>query len=990
MSYAVRKIDSSLAQGSSGEAPMTATVLDYICLFTHDLKRKQKRWQDGKLKYHTFNKRIMVHDDRGNFIGDGHWHAGGDLEEGEELQLDRGAAIVQVADCVGSREQDLTELLDKRAREVEKRRAVAAAKTQSSSKVRPQAQAQAQAQDQNPHFQMNHRPLNSIVPIPGPIGRAAIPGRSPYEARQVEVLGTRETPPTKKRRTNPSPPSQAGFAQNLFGTRLNLSGSSAASNWRLRALREKKNIQVEAPRRNENEDGDVVVVNERPRPKLLLQNPTFLGDGRHARTESRREKTGPDEGEKPLPTPHCADDGLSARDEDKPEDLRLAGAIKPPPGDLSHGLRTMQAMVDDPPRRTTKNTFSVERTSKDVSHQGKLTRTTNSRVTAHITLPNLASKSISVEESQTDKAPPLKSRKELAHTAHKVTENPSVSSEQPAAELSRPKEPRTELRIKSRKRRGLLMVSERNQEQSIRQVSVTPTPSEQITIDSCKFVAKPDPQHRCTEEQDEEQRIKATPPSSPPCRGTTAGIDPETKPSTPHHLEYAEPITVGSDSETGSLVASRLPLQTSGQGSDRSPSPPEVPQCSRKRRKPSPDNVQEVESAKAESIHASPSPREHRLHVPIASGCPQPGEQSEDESDELPSKTTRETRYKCESLPLPAEDATENESYDLPSKRLRRTRRRRVVPPSPSRLPSEEVSDCPAPKRVSRTRSKPKSPPSSAANSSEKESHNPPRKRSRRMRAEKDSEPLTARPSTELRGPQIKRMARKSVKSKEIFGFVPAFGGGELAPAPFAMALNRIGTVGRPPSVPTRPPGITLTIKSDPMILPGSEKQVANSAETQNVGTQSKQPPRETIVQGESEANMTKPKETPNTFELQDTTIKQSIAAEPAPKQPASYKLPLKKDMENSGNALKPKVVNPATRGKKAARKEDAAGQELKTIVPFETPQPVRAPLKPKVTESTAKAVDMPGFSTAKGGAWSRHAEDLLGMTRPLGKKGPR
>ncbi|TQN71406.1 Protein ZGRF1 [Colletotrichum shisoi] len=103
--------------------PIAAPVLEYICLFTHDLKRKQKRWQDGRLKFHTFNKRIMVYDEKGNFIGDMHWREDMDFGEGEELNLERGAVIVQVAECVGSKDQDLTALLDKRARELEQRHA---------------------------------------------------------------------------------------------------------------------------------------------------------------------------------------------------------------------------------------------------------------------------------------------------------------------------------------------------------------------------------------------------------------------------------------------------------------------------------------------------------------------------------------------------------------------------------------------------------------------------------------------------------------------------------------------------------------------------------------------------------------------------------------------------------------------------------------------------------------------------------------------------
>jgi hypothetical protein len=39
-------------------------------------------------------------------------------------------------------------------------------------------------------------------------------------------------------------------------------------------------------------------------------------------------------------------------------------------------------------------------------------------------------------------------------------------------------------------------------------------------------------------------------------------------------------------------------------------------------------------------------------------------------------------------------------------------------------------------------------------------------------------------------------------------------------------------------------------------------------------------------------------------------------------------------------------------------------------------------PAEPKQVEQA-----LPGFASANGGAWSRHAEDLLGMTRPARNK---
>src|SRR5579871_1139272 len=97
----------------------TAPVLEYQCLYTSDIRRKQKRWQDGRLKFHTFNKRIMVYDERGNFVGDTHWRQDYNFDEGEELELERSGTLVQVSECVGKRIQDLREILDKRLKETE-------------------------------------------------------------------------------------------------------------------------------------------------------------------------------------------------------------------------------------------------------------------------------------------------------------------------------------------------------------------------------------------------------------------------------------------------------------------------------------------------------------------------------------------------------------------------------------------------------------------------------------------------------------------------------------------------------------------------------------------------------------------------------------------------------------------------------------------------------------------------------------------------------
>lgn len=97
--------------GHSSQA--TADVVKFRCLFTHDLRRKSKRWQDGYLRFHTFNRRIMVFDEQGNFIGDHHWRSGEQVQDGDEMELDKGA-LIQVGECLGTAQTDLSSLLEKR------------------------------------------------------------------------------------------------------------------------------------------------------------------------------------------------------------------------------------------------------------------------------------------------------------------------------------------------------------------------------------------------------------------------------------------------------------------------------------------------------------------------------------------------------------------------------------------------------------------------------------------------------------------------------------------------------------------------------------------------------------------------------------------------------------------------------------------------------------------------------------------------------------
>lgn len=177
----------------------TAPVLEFQCLFTFDLRRKQKRWQDGFLRFHTFNKRIMVYDSPSrNFIGDQHWREECVLQDGDEMQLEK-PVLVQVGEAIGTTETDLTELLEKRRKPPDvmavgganppRRQLVESVRSTAS--IRPPVSQPSQ---------LRPKSLNALLGTPKrPIGRATIPTRSPHELRhEVENVDWESERPAKR------------------------------------------------------------------------------------------------------------------------------------------------------------------------------------------------------------------------------------------------------------------------------------------------------------------------------------------------------------------------------------------------------------------------------------------------------------------------------------------------------------------------------------------------------------------------------------------------------------------------------------------------------------------------------------------------------------------------------------------------------------------------------------------------------------------------
>lgn len=129
------------------------------------------------MRFHTFNKRIMIYDVPRNFIGDTHWREDEAVQDGDELQLEKGV-LVQVGEAVGRIEQDLTALFEK------KRQKQAASPRMLTSPPRPTLAATARSAPA-PLSQLRPKSLNALLGTPrGPHGRAMLSAMSPYEHRQ--------------------------------------------------------------------------------------------------------------------------------------------------------------------------------------------------------------------------------------------------------------------------------------------------------------------------------------------------------------------------------------------------------------------------------------------------------------------------------------------------------------------------------------------------------------------------------------------------------------------------------------------------------------------------------------------------------------------------------------------------------------------------------------------------------------------------------------
>lgn len=1055
MSYAVAKAAPSNA-GTSPSRPTTSIVYEFTCLFTHDLRKKQKRWQDGKLKYHAFNKRVMVYDERGHFVGDSHWSGDADLMDGDEVELDRGSAIVQVAECIGEREQDLTEVLDKRAREVEKRRQIAASRagrvgTASSNAIPSSATSTI---SRGPRQQ--HVPLSAMLQSPGPIGRAAIPSESPFEIRRQglhssvtprEQASVAKPPPSRKRKASASPPEKKGHAQNLFGVRLNLSAGPPPELLaaRARALQERTNLQRQRMAEEREKESLFVESSPADAAPITPSKPVHMPQPSRGLLQTRPPPRAPI----PQPTP------IEILDEDSDAE---EPHVSPPKQSISkptdHHPKKQNGFTDarlamasanvedrpDPPARKKKKTNDTrEEAVCDVLVEVSEKQPVESAPEPSKRKKKSAKDTESMVDKVSSKASKAKPKTQRLPKVKETVDNPDVSSttqNRPKKEKRKipptPEGPRAILCIKPRKRRGLVMLTE-----PIRYPSPPPPAEDQDMPMRSPTPPTPPP---IIEEEEDTPMGSPTPPTPPPI--ITGRHD-------SRDFELYSPMS-DKVSKNSVPVHSRQPSPAGGE--DPIENPPTEPSPIPLPLPPASSQAQIPSSSAYPTIVLSSSPPWVPNEQPKDDGPV-----AKDEPTEPPITTNK------------LKSSAESESDDGPPVRKTRTRRmQKSREPEPEKSPPreaspEEVESRTRPQRRARQRKQKTPEPTYADEESEASV------------SDAENSDQEKEVSSPPKGPRLSRMARKGIRSIEIIGYddIPnpihtlgSFGAAptiNIGPRPAGgIGMPRVDRVipkgnlprPRPPAADTMttevlvPTEDTSTVaKASPHTdVPKSPVSLDTVPETLSAPVHPDSPPPPPVKLSSTAEDDLHLEEILKTVEEEETSdailpvspvipvaVQESVAVAPEPvvqgpvtatisekedaavstkpeepktrafQRHSSFTVPslVRGGSDSSTGSTKPRIVNPATRGKKAARKEDAAGQMPQCIVPFEPVQPMRRAvprpaLKPAILRSapprpansfasatTTVSASAVTFSSASGGPWSRHAHDLLGIGRP-------
>ncbi|KAI5921731.1 hypothetical protein F4810DRAFT_318459 [Camillea tinctor] len=910
-SSAVQLLQSSASSASHHPRASTAPVLEFVCLFTHDLRRKQKRWQDGRLKYHTFNKRVMVYDERGNFIGDTHWCEDYGFGEGEELQLERGSSIVQVAECVGSRDQDLSELVDKRAQEKVRRQSAALAR-------RAPAVESSTPQAATPHFQLQQKPLHSLIGTPtGHHGRAAMPTESPYEERQKQVASPLDdnARPAKRRKRDPSPPSKSGYAQSLFGATLTLSGRPMSSapirHQPSKALPVREDNLNPASSDPSHQDSDLDSGQTATKPHLAPKSrrPGLL----NVQPGSSLLKIKPSRPASP-PAQSIAIDatGLSS----SPPGHKIDDVQRSPSrSTISHTKKSGSKKVEKAKSLKTQNPLrsaSINRNLCNPRGSGDTLLKVNAE---HVSDDSISIKHPveGVEDGQPRTSrPKMASRKRnhlsivAAPDASKIvdltSEKEPLLTEPPSVN-----EPRTELRIKPRKKRGLLMMSEKG------------------AVDN--------------------------------------SISMHNKPKTRKHrdppIKSFERLSVDSVGETGSMEEGPLAGKSSDDAAqptqdntrlvgDGPYDPTDVDKPQRETQGRDTIAIQKLRRKSRREANPSGSSEEMTAGKQNRASSVKSYTQNKD-------KTGSSYMDQGHHDPSPFDDDSSEER--MPRGRRNKTREQTVIQSLEHQSDDQANEDSPPRKRRSLRR---KNTPSEVV--------------------EEYDEPESPPP------PRLAHLGRRNIRSKEVIGFI--FDDDDVKP----ISRSNSESIDQASEVCVHPD------KSAIEILPATSKNA--TIETPEATDSRVQ---DQITDSENESLTTKPRCEQGGDPQYPSVPPAPLAKIPLQRQDSTMSNPSTMGVDKPTVSLAqstvakpqnvpiPKLINPATRGKKAAKPSDAAGQMPICPLPSEVgphmtsnpEQPPNPRKRPGLANGKAASAAMPGFARANGGPWSREAHDLFEFRRP-------
>lgn len=1000
---------SSSAGAGRGSSTTTSLVLEFRCLYTHDIKRKnQKRWQDARLKYHSYNKRIVVHDERGNYVGDAHWPGEHhDFGDGEEVMLERGGVMVQVADEIGKHEQNLGELVDKRAKEVEARRAAKAAKAPAS-RPRPTDNVQLSMIQRRPLGGGVPGQQNQSTPLRERMGRAVIPKESPYEARlrgegaervQPEELDTPS--PAKKRKCSDSPRvEKSGHARALFGTQLTLSARPpstplARTLQQYQPLHDRANLKALSvgQKRDRHGEGDGSGL-EREKPKTTKQTKPRSRLKRAHPSPLRELSSHGDDSDDTRTSPKQLNDGDDGATADNIQTGQGSAHILPKPPNNSKKHRPRKAQQE------THVSAPTEVTGPEICKQPSVSANKLSSSTIRRPLkrrgasppqPKSTSSDSDEEVGEDEDTPPYAARhshhakgQEGSHAAirrkdrHKTGNKPHLSAEksrssgtlqsntEEATNVKRNEdavqaaEPRAELRIRPRKRRGLLMLAEKTPRAPPRPASPRlpspdpPLPTEgDVTEEAAAAAAVPP-------ELAEVELAEVTSSNHSFEEWLQTGVAVETQPcSPPSHDNTGNSTRAGvcieAETSTGRRESSIGALQPSPYHT----SPPHhhhrlsKAQNGRQTRR---SNISDHadKSSDGHSLASLVTVSESESEINGKGGSDKEREQEED-ADGVSSKSNVQHASFAGARRQTSTDSAGLHATSIQSPVIASDQ------PTSDETDGSDRNHTPAPDECKNTPPKGLVKDKRMANSSAS------------AISVSSSSSANANANGGAKGLRIARMGRKSVKSKEVFGM--------------QVPDNRC-------MVP-----IELAAATSQIEMPG---QVEQNGQNQNPS--------------EIEQHIISAKSRP----VQDGSNVDAIVNQALGEAVSSHGEQGKQSSRDHGtNELTRWITNPATRGKKAASRADAAGRVPQPLVPFDAvaPRQQLAPRlqrhlqqqqqqqrdEPKATTTMSGAApkatalldaaspsvrerSVPlGFSKANGGAWSRHAQDLLGITRPRG-----